>query len=296
VRWDDDGRDWPNRDASRFVRAANMRWHVQEMGEGPVALLLHGAGSATHTWRDVAPLLAERFRVVAIDLPGHAFSDTPLPFRMSMPAISRSVAELMTALGHEPAIVVGHSAGAAIGARMCLDRHIAPKRLISLNGAFLPPRGLPGALFLPVARLAATAPFLPVLLASRAADSSIVERLVRDTGSRIDARGVALYTRLARSAGHVGGVLTMMANWDLGALRRDLPALRPHLTLIVGDRDRTILPGEAKVVHGIVANSEIVTLGGVGHLAHEERPAEVALLVTGTAEQTGVLRPAASPA
>ena len=41
-RWDVEGRDWPNRAASRFVDAGQLRWHVQVMGEGPVLLLLHG--------------------------------------------------------------------------------------------------------------------------------------------------------------------------------------------------------------------------------------------------------------
>ena len=42
--WERDGRDWPNREASRFVKAAGLRWHVQVAGEGPVILLVHGTG------------------------------------------------------------------------------------------------------------------------------------------------------------------------------------------------------------------------------------------------------------
>ena len=46
--WSRDGGDWPNREASAFVEAAGIRWHVQRMGEGPPLLLLHGTGAATH--------------------------------------------------------------------------------------------------------------------------------------------------------------------------------------------------------------------------------------------------------
>ena len=73
-RWTHEGRDWPNATASRFVAAGGVKWHVQVMGQGPVALLLHGTGSATHSWRDLAPLLARDFTVVAPDLPGHGFT------------------------------------------------------------------------------------------------------------------------------------------------------------------------------------------------------------------------------
>ena len=65
---------WPHASCSQFVRSAHMRWHVQTMGSGPVALLLHGTGASTHSWRNVMPLLAQRFQVVALDLPGHGFS------------------------------------------------------------------------------------------------------------------------------------------------------------------------------------------------------------------------------
>jgi len=53
-----DGADWPNRAASRKLRAGGVDWHVQILGRGPTLLLLHGTGASTHSWRDVAPLLA----------------------------------------------------------------------------------------------------------------------------------------------------------------------------------------------------------------------------------------------
>ncbi len=49
--WAVEGRDWPHREASRFVEAAGLRWHVQEFGspDAPTLLLLHGTGAATHS-------------------------------------------------------------------------------------------------------------------------------------------------------------------------------------------------------------------------------------------------------
>ena len=78
--------DWPNRTASRYVEAGGLRWHVQSLGDtGPVILLLHGTGAATHSWAGLAPLLATRFRVVAPDLPGHGFSGAAVGAGMSLP-------------------------------------------------------------------------------------------------------------------------------------------------------------------------------------------------------------------
>lgn len=122
--------------ASRFVEAGGLRWHVQVMGSGPVALLLHGTGAATHSWRDFAPLLSRQFKVVAPDLPGHGFTGTPDADGMSLPGMARGVDALLQALGETPVLCVGHSAGAAILAQMSLTG-AAFAALVSLNGAFV---------------------------------------------------------------------------------------------------------------------------------------------------------------
>lgn len=275
LRWDIDGLDWPHRAFSRFIVASGLRWHVQVMGAGPALLLLHGTGAASHSWRDLAPLLARHFTVVVPDLPGHAFSE-PLPAsRLSLPGMAQALGDLLDKLGHTPAAAVGHSAGAAIAARMCLDGRMAPTALVSLNGAFLPPAGWPGVVFLPAARLLALSPFVPKLVARRAADPSAVQRLIDSTGSRLDAEAAALYRKLVCSPPHVASTLAMMARWDLRPLLADLPRLAPALTLFVGEGDRTLDPRQALQVARHVPAAQIVRLPGLGHLAHEEAPQSV---------------------
>ena len=278
--WETDGRDWPNREASRFVTVAGFTWHVQVFGSGPSVLLLHGTGAATHSWRGLAPALARRFTVIAPDLPGHGFTSMPAPDRLSLPQMARGVGDLLKALDIRPSVVVGHSAGAAILARMVLNRMIAPDRLISLNGALLPFRGLPATLFSPAAKLLASVRLVPRLFTLMVGDRASVERLIRDTGSVIDPAGIEFYGRLLRNPGHVAGALGMMANWDLGPLQRDLPRLRIPVTLISGRNDRTLSPMDALRIRAILPEATAILLPGLGHLAHEERPKEVADLIT----------------
>jgi magnesium chelatase accessory protein len=281
--WEREGRDWPNREASRFVKAAGLRWHVQQAGSGPVLFLVHGTGAATHSWRDLLPLLARDFTVIAPDLPGHGFTDMPAPAQLSLPGMARLLSELLHTLGVRPEVVVGHSAGSAILARMCLDGSIAPHLLVSLNGAMLPLRGLPGHIFSPIARLVVSLPVTRRMFAWQAADRRVVARMLRGTGSSIDPAGVEQYVRLARCPSHAGAALTMMANWDLRPLERDLPRLRTHLLLITGSNDHTIPPSDSARVHALVPGSELVSLPGLGHLAHEEQPARIAALIHGAA-------------
>jgi len=288
LAWERDGADWPNRAASAFVEASGLRWHVQRMGSGPVALLLHGTGASTHSWRDLAPLLASRFSVIAPDLPGHAFTETPPFQRMTLPGMAADIRALMQVLDAQPAVAVGHSAGAAILARMSLDGALAARTLISLNGALLPFGGVPGRLFSPLARLLATSSLAPRLFAWRAGDRAVVERLIRDTGSRLDPLGADLYARLARNPPHVAAALAMMANWDLDALARELPRLAPALVLVTGSNDHTIPSASAYRVHALLPASKVVRLSGLGHLAHEEQPRQIADLVTDAAQATGL--------
>jgi magnesium chelatase accessory protein len=290
LTWERDGHDWPNHAASRFVDAAGLCWHVQQTGlpvsEAPALLLIHGTGGSLHSWRDVAPLLAPHFHVVAVDLPGHAFSGAAsTAAQMSLPGMAQALAGLMQQIGVAPALVIGHSAGAAIAVCMVLDGLIAPRALIGINAALLPLHGLPGLVFAPMARLLAGAAVVPRLFAWRAQDAASVARLIARTGSSLDATGVALYARLVQNPGHVAGALAMMANWDLEPLFADLPRLATPLLLIVGERDATLPPDQATRVAARVPGARVVRLPGLGHLAHEERPQAVAELALGLARK-----------
>jgi len=278
-----DGRDWPHRSASSFVQADGIRWHVQQMKpkrqDAQVLLLIHGTGAATHSWRGLMPLLARRHHVVAMDLPGHGFTGTPTRWTLSLPRMAQAVATLVGTLGVHADVIVGHSAGAAIAARMALDGLARPRRIVSLNGALLPLAGFAGQFFSPMAKLLAANPVVPRLFAWRAADRRVVERLIGSTGSALDAQGLALYARLVASPAHAAGALSMMASWALEPLQRELPRLAVPLHLLVGAIDRTIPPAQAASVQRLLPTAWRTILPALGHLAHEERPDLVAPLI-----------------
>jgi magnesium chelatase accessory protein len=277
--WSRDGLDWSNRDASTFIEAAGIHWHVQKMGRGPPLLLLHGTGAATHSWRGLAPILARQFTAVAPDLRGHGFTQSPPPHRLSLPGMASDASQLLRTLDVKPEIVLGHSAGAAILARMCLDGKISPRLLVSINGAFMPFGGIANHLLSPLAKLLVMNPFVPRMFARQAANAGAIERLIRNTGSTIDEHGVALYRKLVCSPAHVAAALRMMANWRLEPLLHDLPRLTTALLLLAADKDRSISPNVAWRVREICSQAMIERLPGLGHLAHEERPQLIADLI-----------------
>lgn len=284
--WSKDGADWSNRDASHFVEAAGLRWHVQRMGEGPTLLLIHGTGAATHSWRGLLPLLAQFFSVVAPDLPGHGFTQSPPPHRLSLPGMAADIGALLRKLDVKPEISAGHSAGAAILARMCLDGRIAPRLLVAMNGAFMPFGGVANHLFSPLAKLLVMNPLVPRAFAWQASSPGSVERLLANTGSTIDPQGIALYRKLVRDPAHVAAALRMMANWKLEPLLHDLPRLSTTLLLITAANDRSISPDVARQVREILPHAIIERVAGLGHLAHEEQPQLMAQLVMKYAQAT----------
>jgi magnesium chelatase accessory protein len=285
LRWSRDGRGWPLAEHSRRIVAAGIDWHVQCYGSGPPALLVHGTGAATHSWRGLGPRLARQFTVVAPDLPGHGFTQALPARRCSLPGFAGALGELVRALDLGPALAVGHSAGAAILARGALDGTLAPRALVALNGALAGWRGGAALLFAPLARLLAATPVAPALFAWRGRDRRVVERLVANTGSRLDADGLALYARLVANPAHVAGALAMMANWDLAPLERDLPRLGTPTLFLAGAGDRTVPPSESRAAHARVVRSEFALLPGLGHLAHEEAPEAVATAILAFADR-----------
>ena len=290
LRWDRDGADWPNRDASRFVTAAGLRWHVQTMGAGPPLLLLHGTGASTHSFRDLMPLLARHFAVVAPDLPGHGFTSAPPSAAgYTLLGMARSVAGLLRALGSSPVLAAGHSAGAPILVRMTLDGLIAPAGLVGLNAAILPLRGASTEFFAPLAKLMVRLPLVPRAFAWRAGEAATVARLIDGTGSRIDPAGLEFYRRLAGSPAHVAGALGMMANWELRPMVAELKRLASPLLLIVGENDRAIPPADARVIRTMLPATRVESMPGLGHLAHEEQPDRTAALIEAFAREIGVL-------
>ncbi len=264
-------------DGTRFVDVDGQRWRVLDLGRGgPCWLLLHGTGASLHSWRAVAERLAVDARVVVPDLPGHAFTALASPAQLTLPGMARAVAALLRAIGVVPDLIAGHSAGAAVAARMVLDGLAAPRAVVALNGAFLPFGGVAAPLFSPLARALYAQRWVPRLFARRAADAAVIRRLVEGTGSWLGDAGIADYQQLMRQPSHAEAALGMMAHWDLRALERELPRLPVPLWLVVGERDRAVPPRQADRVAVRCAQAQVRRLDRLGHLAQEEDPARVA--------------------
>jgi pimeloyl-ACP methyl ester carboxylesterase len=118
----------------RFADLKDVRLRYFIGGEGPPLLLVHGLGGAASNWVAVAPALAERFRLLVPDLPGHAGS-SPLPAAASLDPYAERLVELAEREGLLPAAVAGHSFGGLVALRIALRHHEAVRALALVSAA-----------------------------------------------------------------------------------------------------------------------------------------------------------------
>lgn len=104
-------------------------------GDGPVIVLVHGMAGSSATWRHVLPALARRFTVVAPDLLGHGASAKPRG-EYSISGHANVLHDLLTALGHEQATLVGQSFGGGVVMQLAYQfpEHAARLVLVSSGG------------------------------------------------------------------------------------------------------------------------------------------------------------------
>ena len=273
LSWEQHQSHWPLSKHSQFVNAAGLRWHVQTLGEGPLLLMLHGLGASTHSWRGMAPLLAAHYRVMLIDLPGHAFSSTPSAHAAGLPDMAQALHGLMTQLQTWPQVVVGHSAGATLAARWLLNHPDRPApHLVAFNPAWLPLSGAAHWLFPLSAKLISLNPLSAWLFAKAMQQESWVGKILSSTGSHLAAEDAACYKLLMQSPSHVQGVLQMMLHHDLGPLPQQLAELKNRVLILAAENDQAVPHNHAVTAQQRIPGAALLTLQGLGHLAHEENP------------------------
>jgi magnesium chelatase accessory protein len=108
------------------------------------------------------------------------------------------------------------------------------------------------------------------LAAKQAQHTSLVQHLLKQTGSTIDEPGLRCYRHLMNQPTHNQGVLAMMTAWNLNEVQHRLPMLKTAVQLQIGLNDQTVPPSLADAAMKCVPQAQRVDFPGLGHLAHEE--------------------------
>lgn len=108
--------------------------HSTSAGAGPTIIFVHGWTCDTSSWREQLPALTDRYRVIALDLPGHGMSESPAPEKFSIELFARAVEAVRAEAGAETIVLVGHSMGAPVIRQYALmwPEHVAG--LVAVDG------------------------------------------------------------------------------------------------------------------------------------------------------------------
>lgn len=267
--------DWPNAAWSKKIYCAPHRWHLQRAGTGPIALILHGAGGSTHSMAALFDHMSRTHDAVAVDLPGHGYTQLGARHRSGLEPMAQDLATLCQQEGWAPALIIGHSAGAAVA--LDLSQRMTPTpQVIGINAALSQFSGIAGALFPALAKALAAMPFTATLFSGIAGNAERVQALIRGTGSSLTERQLSYYTRLVADRDHVDGALLMMSQWALDPLLSRFETVTARALLITGAEDRTVPPEVSAQAVQRLPHAEHVQIAGLGHLMHEEAPDQVA--------------------
>lgn len=119
--------DLPASKAKVFYRQAGPE-------SAPVILLLHGFPSSSHQYRNLIPILAKKYRVLAPDLPGFGFTTVPARFEYTFDNLAAVISEFLDKLSITRFSVYIFDYGAPTGLRLALQRPDAVQAIISQNG------------------------------------------------------------------------------------------------------------------------------------------------------------------
>jgi pimeloyl-ACP methyl ester carboxylesterase len=251
-----------------FLDVDRVRVHYVAAGRGAPVVLIHGLGASTFSYRYTIPELAQRHRVVALDLKGFGFSERSERDDYSLAAQARLVLGAMDRLGIQRAAVVGHSMGGAVAARVALAAPERVERLVLVDAAT--DRELERSAWLgPLLR-----PLLPVIalltLHRRWFRRLSLRSAVHDP-AHLTPEVLEGYIRPSRVRGTLRSMGALMAHH-----RRDKPIAYERIaapTLILwGEHDRWIPPGRGEQLAARIPNARLRIVASAGHLPLEEQP------------------------
>src|SRR6202050_5440320 len=121
---------------SRTAEAGGVKIHYLTAGRGPAVILIHGYTQTSRMWRAIIPLLADKFTVIAPDLPGIGDSEIPKD-GLDMKTAAIRIHALAKSLGIEKARVVGHDIGLMVAYAYAAQFPSETEKLVVMD-AFLP--------------------------------------------------------------------------------------------------------------------------------------------------------------
>jgi pimeloyl-ACP methyl ester carboxylesterase len=264
-------------DERKTVRIHGHDLAYRQMGKGPVLLLVHGMASKAATWNTVIPKLAEGSTVIAPDMLGHGTSAKDHT-DFSLGGAASSLRDLLVALGHERATIVGHSLGGGVAMQFAYQFPERTERLILVGSGGLGKEVafILRALSVPGMEYLLPPAFTPKIWRAGAKVAEVLgrigipmapafEEIWESYGSLTDVETRRAFFRVLRAV--VGASGQSVSALDRLYLASHMPTL-----IVWGEKDSIIPVQHARDAHEAMPGSRLEVLPGVNHFPQRESP------------------------
>jgi pimeloyl-ACP methyl ester carboxylesterase len=257
--------------ATRYLEIGGTSLRVRISGpqDSPVVLLLHGFGSSLETWEPWAQQLGGSYRVVRFDLPGCGLSEADRTGRYGDARSLELVKALMDELGIEKAVLIGNSIGGRIAWRFAAAFPDRTRKLVLIS-----PDGFasPGFEYGKAPHVSAILTLMKYFL-PRALLRANLAAAYGDPGRLSDAT-VDRYYDLLLAPGNREAMIERMQQTVLEEPTPILRRIKAPTLLLWGQKDRLIPFANSADYLGALGDAHLVSFPDLGHVPHEEAPAE----------------------
>ncbi len=250
--------------------SGGVRVHYLESGaaDAPVVFLIHGFGDNGFSWDAWTAALSDRYRVIALDLPGHGLTEAPADYKAAPDRFADLVDELAGTLGVEKLAVAGNSLGGAVAWQLAVRHPERVSHLILVDAAGWPAATLKDP---PLAFKLMRYQWGRDFIASIDNKPLIREGLKRDVvdQSVLTEEFIQRWADLQRLPGH-RPILMSMNPGALAASDAVLGTIKVPTLILWGEADRIIEVDAAHKFKAAIPQAELIIYPAVGHLPQWE--------------------------
>ena len=241
------------------ITVNGLKISYTDEGSGEVVLLLHGWGAKKELFTGVTSVISEKYRAVALDLPGFGDSEEP-PFSWDVDGFADFVTAFIVAMGFSRVILLGHSFGGRIIIKLCARRNLPfeiSRVILAGSAGVLPKRGLSYKLKVGSYKFMKKCLSLPPV-------KKLFPNALENSRKK---KGSADY---AAASPVMRGTLVRAVNEDLTPIFKD----NPYDTLLIwGSADDATPLSDGKIMESLMSQAGLAEIPGAGHYSWLDSPA-----------------------